>query len=152
MPDYAALKAEISKPSYDGLSDEQIAAELNAANIAVPADIGVGDVEGYLRLNARITGLEDWIAANPNPSVARTAARELLGILSGKVTVLSTGTPTTRAVLQGMFAAIVSAGAGGVTQADSDALFGMAQRNVSWAQQNGWPTIGPGDVANARAL
>lgn len=34
--DYAALKAEIAKPEYGGLSDAEVAAKLNAATESVP--------------------------------------------------------------------------------------------------------------------
>jgi hypothetical protein len=152
MPYYTMLKAEIAKPEYDGLDDEQIAAALNTANVPIWVDVPVGTIIGYFALTGILYALETFDAAPPPsaPVELRASVRALLRLtLSPHVTTFQTSNPTTRAALQASLAAQVSAGL--MTAEQQTATLAFAQSTTSRAAQLGLGTVGPGDVAVARS-
>lgn len=64
MPDYAALKAEISLSKYEKMSDEEIASELQQ-EIRIQKDINVSELEGYLNSRLLMDGLLSFVAKPP---------------------------------------------------------------------------------------
>jgi hypothetical protein len=131
----AAIRAEIAADptarGYAGKTPAEIAALMNAPIVTVPAaqyrDVLVSDVRGYLEARLLLVRIEDWIAdpATP-PGDARDAARTLLRVTgNSNITYFSTGNPGGRANVLGLFALLVSAGAGGLTQAHYDDLAAM---------------------------
>jgi phage I-like protein len=153
MVDYAALKAEIAKPDYAGMSDAQIVAALNAKTVAspLPLDVPVASVEAYLSLAGVLTAIEDWLQANAAPSAARTAARELLRtIASPHVTSFEMSKPATFAAVQNMLGALEQVALLSAQQASD--LLALASPPVPWRGSIGWQTlILVADLANARA-
>lgn len=129
----AALAAEIaSDPSqrgYAGKSAGQITALMNApvvvASAAAHRDVSISDVEGYLRARLLVTKLRSWAEA-AEAGTPREAALELLDIIaSPRLQNFSTGTASGRANILGLFALLVAAGAGGMTQEHADDLAAM---------------------------
>jgi hypothetical protein len=129
----AALRAELAAdPAQRGYADQDAAAVtalLNAPIVtqAPPGhrDVLISDVEGYLRARLLVVGLREW-AAMAEPSLARSAARELLDIIaSPRLSVFLTSQPAGRANILGLFAQLAAVGAGGITAghlADMEAM------------------------------
>lgn len=117
----AALRAEIENDptgrGYDGKSVSEIVALLNAPVVAPPSrvDVLISDVKGYLarrlvivRMRRQVTDLTGDI---------RDVAEALLDILHDtQMTRFFTADATKRAGVLGMFAMLVQAGVGGLTQ------------------------------------
>lgn len=137
MTDYAALKAELARPEFAGLSDAQIAAALKADMRMVARDVPIGEMEGALRLMPAVTAMEDWLAAHPSPSPARTAVGELLGMIGGKIAVVEMSRPIVAATIEDQLRAIVAAEL--LTEAEAAYLLSLGQRQVTRAEQLGWP-------------
>lgn len=150
MVDYVALKAEIAKPEYAGMSDEQIIATLSVKTYAMKVDVSISDVESYLRLHGLVFMLRRWVEAavaanNINPAVV--AGAELIDMIeSPRLSRFETSNPQRYAALQAMLGGLVQASAGGMQQADMDALLALANHTVPV-----WPNITTGDLQTARA-
>lgn len=79
MPDYNALKAELAKPAYAGLTDQQAADALNAADPANPVPkpftasdlLGLLDAAALAKLYARpnLAAFGDDVKAGDLPTV-----------------------------------------------------------------------------------
>lgn len=61
--DTEALKTEVAKPAYAGMSPAEKAEAINALTFSSDCDVSVADIEGYLGLNLLRTAIEDWVAA-----------------------------------------------------------------------------------------
>lgn len=103
------------------IQDAVVAVETPAGH----RDVGISDVEGYLRARLLVTRLRAW-AAGADGGVAKDAALELLDIIaSPRLMNLSTSTDSGRANILGLFGLLVQAGAGGLTAANLDDLTEM---------------------------
>lgn len=129
----AAIAAEIADDTaargYAGKTAAEQAALMNAPyEVAAPIqyrDVSISDVEGYLRARLLVIQLRDWAAA-ALPSTAKMAALELLDIIaSPRLSTFTTSTETGRANVLGLFAALVAATGGIVTQTHHDELAAM---------------------------
>jgi hypothetical protein len=130
----AEVQADADRPSpigYANKSAAEIAALMNApVVVAQPAthrDVSISDVRGYLEARLVLVRLEDWIAdpATPKGS-ARDAARTLLRVTSAPgLADFKTKTEGGRANILGLFALLVSAGAGGLTQTHYNEIAAM---------------------------
>lgn len=131
MAYYDALIAKWA--TLTGTTDEKLAA-VNALTLPGPnADVPVAAVEGYLSLAGVPTAMEDWIAANPAPSVPRTACNELLRtIASPHVETFAMSQPATYAALQGMLQALEAVSL--LTSGQVADLLAMAATTVPWWQ------------------
>lgn len=127
----AALRAELQADpagrGYAGKTVAEVVALLNAP--VAPAvsyrDVSISDVEGYLRARLLVTRLRTWVADAPD-GMARDAARELLDIIaSPRLANFTTSTPGGRANILGLFATLVAADVGGITQLHADDLAAM---------------------------
>jgi hypothetical protein len=129
----AAIRAEVENDptgrGYEGQTAAEIATRLNAPIVtaAPPAyrDVSISDVEGYLRARLLVTQLRTW-AATAEPGTAKMAALEMLDIIaSPRLTNFTTGTEAGRANVLGLFAVLVAATGGIVTQTHLDELTAM---------------------------
>lgn len=129
----AAIRAEMaadpSQRGYQGKTASQIAALMNAPIVVTPPtayrDVPISDVEGYLRARLLVTQLRAWAGTAP-AGTAKMAADELLDIIaSPRLSLFTTSTDTGRANVLGLFAALVSATAGIITQTHLDDLAAM---------------------------
>lgn len=154
MTDYAALKIEIAKPAYNGLTDAQIAAAINAATITATADITGSDARRELLFTAnndwgKLVGVADgWITAGVTSAIRLRAAqmRELFLTDAPFATANSTRYTAFLAAVDQLVADTIMSAAG------KSALVVLARKTVSLAASMGWPGgVGPGDVAAARA-
>lgn len=135
---YIAIHAEVvNDPAgrgYAGKTPAEIVDLMNAPMVVqpdtVPCDVLVSDVRGYLEARLVLVRLEDWVSNPATPAGdARDAARTLLRVTGNSgITYFSTGNPVGRANVLGLFALLVAAGAGGLTQAHYDELEAMATR------------------------
>jgi hypothetical protein len=130
----AEVQADADRPSpigYANKSAAEIAALMNApVVVAQPAthrDVSISDVRGYLEARLVLVRLEDWIADPATPKgAARDAARTLLRVTSAPgLSNFTTSTDSGRANILGLFALLVSTGAGGLTQAHYNEIAAM---------------------------
>jgi hypothetical protein len=146
---HAAILAEVqddpTQRGYAGKTRAEIAALLNAP-VAPPTahrDVSISDVEGYLRARLLVTRLRAWEAGAAD-GLARDAARELLDIIaSPRLAMFTTSTDSGRANILGLFATLVAAQAGGITQQHADDLAAMtlAPAESAAAQPSRWVEI-----------
>ncbi len=129
----AAIRAEVqadpSELGYAGKSAGEVAALMDApvTMIAPTAhrDVSISDVEGYLRARLILAQLRPWAEAAP-AGAAKLAALELLDIIaSPRLSRFTTSTESGRANLLGLFATLVAATGGIVTQQHIDDLTAM---------------------------
>lgn len=128
----AAIRTEITTDptarGYAGTAAQMAA--LMAAPIVTPAptrhrDVSISDVEGYLRARLLVTRLRSW-ATTAQPGTAKEAALELLDIIaSPRLSMFTTSTETGRANVMNLFASLVAATSGVVTQQHHDDLLAM---------------------------
>lgn len=140
-----ALRDEIIKPAYSGLTDQQVADAVNAKAVAVRRPVPTWAVR-----QAAIEG-GFWAAIveardSSVDAVRRLAVNVLAWIddQSGTVQTVDMDRPSVIA----MRAALVSAGI--CTQAQADALNALADATIPWTESVGLPEIGIGLIINAR--
>ena len=140
-----ALRDEIIKPAYSGLTDQQVADAVNAKAVAVRRPVPTWAVR-----QAAIEG-GFWAAIveardSSVDAVRRLAVNVLAWIddQSGTVQTVDMDRPSVVA----MRAALVSAGI--CTQAQADALNALADATIPWTESVGLPEIGIGLIINAR--
>lgn len=140
-----ALAAELSRPEYVSLSDEQAAATINAKTVAVRRP-----VETWRVRQAAIQGgyWASMVKAREVPQTESLAINVLAWIddQSGVIQTVDMDAPAAVA----MRAALVQAGI--ITQPQADALSSMADATISWTESVGLPEVGIGLVINARKL
>jgi hypothetical protein len=161
MSDYLALRALVSGAgAYASLTPEQAEVALNtpAEQSSAYRDVLISDVEGYLAARLVLVGLDDWIAA-AEPSLAKQAARQLVQIIrGGRIQVFLTSDAHRRESILGLFALLVQAGAGGLTEQHYADIAAMTLAPlgppITPAQSMGWPGgyIWAADVIAARAM
>jgi hypothetical protein len=140
-----ALAAEVAKPEYEGLSDDEVAATLNSQTVTrtvsrfvnyrtMLADLGP---EITLTVKGKIEA-----AAEVNPLLALIAP-----MLMPEAGGIDVGHPGTRAQIDALVA-------GGLFTADeATALKGMGEETITIGQSLGWGrAVWPGEVAEARRM
>ncbi len=154
MTDYAALKAEIIKPAYNGMTDVQIAAAVNLLNVTLSRDISHRAARDALLF----TTAGDW--------------GNLVGVAEGVITSGITVPERVRAVsirecfrgnMNDMFAATNEANWTKLLAAwdaitpeivsveGKNAIIALGRYTIKFAASIGWPGgVGDGDVAAAR--
>jgi len=140
-----ALAAELSKPSYSSLSDEQAAAAINAKTVAVRRPVPTWQVR-----QAAIQG-GYWAALVQARDVPQTAALAInvlawIDDQSGTIQNVDMDSPAAGV----MRSALVQAGI--LTQSQADALSALADATIPWTESVGLPEVGIGLVINARKL
>jgi len=147
---YAALKAEIALPAYEGLSDAEIVAALNAETIDAWRDLSTGEVAGFALLNLAWTGIKALAANAEAPSEARAVADAALTLLTNPaIQTVQLSDETKRTTFIAMLDALVSAGA--ITSDHKAGLLAMAQSKTSRAALLGMAGLTVGDLESARA-
>jgi hypothetical protein len=136
-PNYAALKAQIALPQYAGMTTDQLEAALQSP-VSVPVDVPVGSVEGYLRTNMLLGGMQRFVASPPTgaPAALVEGLTELLGlILSPHVETVQMTNP---AVSTAVAAVLGGAVAAGLMSAQNETdLLAMGSVSLTAAEQCG---------------
>lgn len=142
-----ALEAELARPEYAGLSDQEAADAINSRRVTVRRPVPTWAV----RQSAIEGGF--WAAiiearGSSVDAVRRLAVNVLAWIddQSGTVQTVDMDRPSVVA----MRAALVSAGI--CTQDQADALNALANATIPWTESVGLPEVGIGLVINARRL
>lgn len=142
--DYTILAAELAKPEYDGLSDQDAADVLNAQTVTTRQPVGIG----LLMAAAYTTGLYPrLIAAQWDPDTPvelRAVVVSLLDIKAARFETVDMDDP----VVESMFGALQAAG---LLDDDERAVFdGLGNAAMSRAAQLGLGYVAAGDVQQAR--
>lgn len=142
-----ALRDELARPEYAGLSDAAAADAINAKRVSVRRPVPTWLV--------RQTAIEGgyWPALveareSTTPAIRSLAITVLAWIddQSGTIQTVDLDRPS----VGQMRAALVAAGL--VTQAQADALNALAEAVIPWTESVGLPEVGIGLVRNARSL
>jgi hypothetical protein len=150
--DYAALKAELAQPVYAGMSDDDIAAALNAATVEIHRDAPGALVKQILLRTTewgRVVRVADGRLTKPDAVV--DICISLVGALTptmGAEGTLAAATDEDFARLQMMAGALAAAGV--IAGETRDALLALRTVTTSRAAQLGLGEVRPGDVATAR--
>jgi hypothetical protein len=141
------LAAEIAKPEYAGMSDDSLAAAINAKRVAARRLVPTWEVR-----RAAIEG-GYWPALVLAAADANDARRGLaISVLawiddqSGTIQTIDMDRPSTQQMLAGLVAA------GFVTQTQADGLNALADTTIAWTESVGLPEIGRGLLNNARKI
>lgn len=102
-----ALRAEIT--ANPAKSDAEMVAHLRAVS-TVWIDTTAAAVESVCRMAGIISRLDDLVEANPAPSMARTVAKEFLGIITGKIASIEMSNAGKRASILAMLGALQAVG------------------------------------------
>ena len=157
MPNYQALKTALTT-TYNGQTDAQIIAAVNAVNVPQAVDIPISAVTQALALNGLLPTVKGW-ATNPPPvsatvPQAAVTAAQTLGMMIGPPPLfdsLQMSVPATAASINSMVTAIVTAGL--LPQALADGIIALGSQNVSqaslWGFTNG---VSENDLVAARAM
>jgi hypothetical protein len=148
--DYAALKAEIGRPDYAGLSDEQIAAALNAPYPRV-VDVSARAVRAVLTKRGGAWFKVGIASASATADMCWAAARMLYDAQreGQEGQLFGTSDPDILAGISLGLSAMV--GNGVLTDGDVKAVLDLAKGTTTRAAELGWERdINPGDVAAAR--
>lgn len=137
------LIAELRKPEYAGLSHQQAADAINAKTVTVRRMVSAESVQAAAIASGlwAIVKIASQNAALPNPP--RGAAMSFVDwIEAGRMIDMDSATVSgVGSVLQQYNLA---------TQAQLDALRGLADTVIPWTEANGLPEVGIGLVINAR--
>lgn len=125
--DYIALKTEIALPAYNGLTDAQIIAAINAKN--------------RTQIKRRLTGDEIFQATDETNFINLTDAKRNLWLSFCARSEINPGASGNIAFLRYVF------GAGSATET---ALVALRSESVSRAQELGLPPVNLGDLIKAR--
>lgn len=137
------LTAELSKPLYGNLSDQEAADLLNAKTVSVQRSIAIHDLKQY----AIFQGIWPLLKAGRDSQSAQVAAlctSIIDWIEDARVQSVDVSIPE----VQAMISALVPAGI--VSQKQADEIVAMGTVQVPWAQSIGYSEIGIGLVRNAR--
>jgi hypothetical protein len=153
MTDYAALKIEIAKPEYDGLTDVQCAALVNSKTVAVPRDVSTGDAITALVF----TTAGDWgsVCAVAD-GVITAGVSQATRVRCVSIRELFIRGPIFRATNATHWAQFISAvdvliTDGRMSAEGKAALEALGRPVISLALSMGWPGgVGDGDIAAAR--
>jgi hypothetical protein len=152
--DLAAIKTEIAKPEYDGLSDGAVADLLNAKTVTRSRLVPTWEVKKHAIENQYWSAIV--MATEPGNPLAipaeslvtvrglAIAARDWIDDASGKISTIDFALVSVQTLVGGLVAS------GLVTQPQATALSALGSETVAWPKANNLPEIGIGLVANAR--
>lgn len=150
--DYAALKVEIAKPAYVGMTDAQIAAAVNANTVASEV-IVTGREVAQLWARRGILGLaRERSARSALTAAQRTAAWNAIEMVDRDgFAGLDPNNPTQRAALVTFLDGLVTETI--MTAGDKSATLALLARTQTIAASLGWPQgVGVTDIAVARSM
>lgn len=150
MADYLALKTELAKPAYTGLSDAAAAAALNAASVASETPVNGSDI-GKLWARRKVLGAARERANNTTATVAQrqNAWSAIEMVAQDGFSGLDPNNPAQRTALVAFIDSLVTDGI--MTAADKTATLALLARTQTPAQVIGWPPVTDVDVAFARS-
>lgn len=152
MTDYPALKAEIAKPAYAGMTDAQIAAAMNTMTVASEAAVSGGDV-GKLWARRGVLGAARERANRGalTPGQRATAWNAIEMVDRDGFSGLDPKNPVQRAALVSFLDGLVAETI--MNAGDKAATLALLMRSQTIAQSLGWPQgLGVTDLVAARAL
>lgn len=135
-PVLAPLAVEVAKPEYDGLSNAQIAAAVNAKTVATAKLVDIGDAVTVLRENG------GWysIKAAAGSNMAAMAAVDIVDDLRAQT--INIENPMVQQMGGGLVATNV------LTQAQWDAVVALGTVQKAWTESTmGLPFVSEHDVA-----
>lgn len=139
----SVLSDELSKPEYQGLSDQSAADAVNAKTVTVSQLVPIWQVKEHAILN----GYWPLVKAgqlDANATKAGLCVSVIDWIDDPKMQSIDMG----KAEVLGMIGGLVSFSL--MTQQQADALIAMGSKVVSWTSTVGLPEVGIGLVQNAR--
>lgn len=146
--DYAALKSELAKPAYAGLSDAEAASAVNAATVSVVKPVRSEDVRDYLM----VIGKWPRIAAIARGLIAGSDAEKLASVALVEALALkesfNLSVPAYAAAVDAQLDACASAGL--ITGPDKAAIVGLKDNDVPLPDLLGEIVL-PEHVTKARA-
>lgn len=128
---------------YAGMTDEQVAESLNAANISINATVTKAKLLQWAGANQRIVKLKGGLAS-PNDDVENICEAALRLLSAADVTTFDTGDSANTAFLDALVAARV------LEDADKTSLLELGEKTISRAEQLGIGTVRVGHVGEAR--
>jgi hypothetical protein len=149
---YAALKSEVAKPEYAGMSDAQIAAALNATTVETIRDVPTSEARALLLSTGEWGGIVMLARATPSetiPAEAVAAAITAEDTLRLTVTLELTRDAYWQAV-QTLLGGLVAAGV--LSAGTRAALLALRETTTSRAAQLGWSEIRTTDIETARQV
>lgn len=151
------LKAEIALPAYAAMTDTQIAAALNAANVTAWVDIEPIEIYatllnsgewGRIEMTSRFAATGTF--STPTPQDNNVARLITFVRMVQFPRTLPTSRSAVRTTIGGMLDALVTGGF--ISSATRTAIAGLAQRTISRATELGLPVISADDVVSCRAV
>ena len=137
------LVEELSKPEYQGLTDQEAADAINAKTV----DVVVKVPNFKIKQHAVLEGY--WPVVKAGQADADAAKAGLcMTVIDWIEDVRISTTDFSLPQVQAMIAGLVTHGL--ITQAQADELNAMATETVSWTSTVGLPEVGIGLVQNAR--
>lgn len=128
------------------LSDAQIVTALRATE-EVWVDVSVAALEGVCRAAGIISRLEDLVDANTAPGLPRTAAKELVGLIGGRLPSLEMSNASKRAPILAMLGALEAVE--WISAEEEAAIRALARGTRTVAAGIGCPEIEAMDDASA---
>lgn len=137
------LIAELSKPEYNNMGDQEAANAVNAKTVDVTVRVPNWKIKQHAVLNGYWAAVK---AGQGDPDVAKAALCTTIidWIDDARMETTDFDLPA----VQQMIGGLVSFGL--ITQVQADELGAMASETVSWTSTVGLPEIGIGLVQNAR--
>jgi len=151
MPKYAALKTEIAKADYSGMTDEQIIAAVNAKTTPVANPISGQTVKQYMIRRGILGAASIYSDNTTNAAELRAACRAVVdSLLHDAFAEFDLGDTVAKSDIDGFCAALISAGC--MTADQQTELYSMQNVPTSWFSINvGIPSVSQPDLDLARA-
>lgn len=155
MTNYVALKAEIAKPAYSGLSDAQIVVALNTTTIASEAVVSGADVGKLWARRGVLATAHERARRTGNPALSNaqraTAWEAIMMVEQDGFSGLDPTDPKHRAALVAFLDRLVTDTI--LSAGDKAATLALLARSQTTAQSLGWPHgLGETDIVAARAM
>lgn len=137
------LIAELAKPEYAELTDQEAAVAINAKTVSRSRLVPIWEVKQL----AIISGYWPIIKAgqlSENQQLAGLCLSVIDWIDDPKLQTIDVGLPAVQAMVSGLVSFTL------ITQEQADEILALGSETVSWTQANGLPEVGIGLVFNAR--
>ena len=145
---YLQLKVALNDSVYIELSDAAAAAALMEPE-SVWVDVQIAALENHCRQNLIFSTLEERVDASA-PSLARKVASELLGMISGKLSMIEMSKQATRENVLAMLGGLQAAE--WLTADEVAGIVALGQEQRPKCAALGWPAVSVDDVAHARGM
>lgn len=141
------LVAELSKPEYAGLDDEDCATPINAKTVSYRKLVETAAVKAYAIREGFWAAIDE--ACDSEIQAVRRLARNVRAWIedaAGKLQYIDMDAPATVAMLNGLVAASL------ITAEHRTALIAMGDATMRWVDSVGIGTVGIGLIRNARKM